>query len=63
MKKSKAIKIALEIMEECKKRPNDCIGCPYRVSDGKFGGQCMVAEPTFSSPAKWILNEMIGEYL
>lgn len=63
MNKAKAIKIALEIIEECKKRPNDCIGCPYRIRNGKHGGECMVSEPTFGSPSKWLLNEMLGEDL
>lgn len=62
MTKSEAIKVALEIIEECKNRPNDCIGCPYRVKRGKFTNQCMVSEPTFGSPSKWLLNEMLGEY-
>lgn len=61
MKKSKAIKIALEIMEECKKKPNDCMGCPYVVKNGKFKGECMVSEPTFGAPSHWLLNELLGE--
>lgn len=62
MNKPEAIKIALEIIEECKNRDNDCIGCPYRVKRGKFMGECMVSEPTFGSPSHWLLNEMLGEY-
>ena len=65
MTSSEAIKVALDIIEECKNRPNDCIGCPYRVKRGKFTNECMVSEfgrHTFGSPSKWLLNEMLGEY-
>lgn len=61
MTRSEAIKVALDIIEECNNRPYDCIGCPYRVKKGKFTGECMVSEPTYGSPHKWLLNEMLGD--
>ena len=64
MNKPEALKVAFEIVEECKSRPNDCLGCPYLVKHGKFADDCMVSDHIEGVPSRWILNEMLGdEYL
>ena len=65
MKKSKAIKTALEIIEVCNKNLNGCEGCPYLIKHGKFKDHCAVS-PVRSDgcPNRWVLIELIGdEYL